>query len=62
MSSIEKATVTEFCTEVAALIPDNLMNLASKTFTEEISRVEKISGTLFEEDVLGILEATFGNN
>ncbi|KAL3918507.1 MAG: hypothetical protein SGARI_007451 [Bacillariaceae sp.] len=61
LSSIEKAIVTEFCTEIVALIPDSLLEDASESLKQEASRLKQMtSGVLLQEDVRCILEATLG--
>ena len=62
LSSIEKATVAEFCTEVVALIPDNLLDDASQFFTQETKRLEQSSGVLLQDDVGNILEGMLNTN
>jgi hypothetical protein len=56
LSSMEKAVVTEFCSEIAALVPETWLEDASKTFACEMSRIEHTSGIPLQEDVRTILE------
>lgn len=55
ITEIDKATINAFCTEMIGLIPDYLLEEASKTFLEELHRIERETHVQLRDEIKEVL-------
>lgn len=54
-TDIDKALINAFCTEIIGLIPDNLLDDASKSILDELNRIETETHVKLDEDFREVL-------
>mmetsp|Transcript_20213 Transcript_20213/g.50283 ORF Transcript_20213/g.50283 Transcript_20213/m.50283 type:complete len:282 (+) Transcript_20213:66-911(+) len=55
ITEIDKALINAFCTEMIGLIPDDLLDEATKSFQEELRRIESESHVVLREEFREVL-------